>query len=323
MTRPLAMKILVTGATGAIGPVIVDELARAGFSVRGVSRHSDVPGDVTDLDAMRRAVEGMDVVVHAAALLHINNPPPELDDLYRRINVGGTENVVRAAAEAGVGRIVYCSTINVYGGNLAGVVDEDTVPRPETIYARTKLEAERLVLDSANGTVLRLAAVYGARMKGNYERLLRAMARGRFIGVGDGTNRRTLVHERDVARAVSLAATHPEAAPGVFNVTDGAIHTVREILAAMAAALGRNPPRLALPVAPIRLGVGTVEALARIAHVRPPVTRALLDKYLEDVAVRGEKIQRELGFVPAFDLARGWTDAVSSLEVRSRRSARS
>jgi nucleoside-diphosphate-sugar epimerase len=310
------MNILVTGATGAIGPVILDELARAGFRVRGVSRHSEAPGDVTDLDAMRRAVEGMDVVVHAAALLHVNNPPPELDELYRRVNVGGTENVVRAAAEAGVGRIVYCSTINVYGGSLGNTIDESTNPRPETIYARTKLDAERLVLGAGNGTVLRLAAVYGARMKGNYERLLRAMARDRFVGVGDGTNRRTLVHERDVARAVALAATHPAAANGVFNVTDGTIHTVREILGAMAAALGRTPPRLALPVTPIRLGIGAVETLARVAHVRPPVTRALLEKYLEDVAVRGEKIQRELGFVPAFDLARGWADAVSTLGLR-------
>jgi nucleoside-diphosphate-sugar epimerase len=305
---------VVTGATGAIGPVIVDELARAGFRVRGVSRHGEFPADVTDLDAMRRAVEGAAVVIHAAALLHINNPPPELHDLYRRVNVGGTENVVRAAGEAGVRRIVYCSTINVYGGNLSKVVDEETEPQPDTIYAQTKLDAERLVLASG-GTVLRLAAVYGARVKGNYQRLLRAMQRGRFVRVGDGTNRRTLVYDRDVARAAVLAATH--ARTGVFNVTDGEIHTVREILDAMAAAVGRKPFRLALPIAPIRLGVGVVETLARVAHIRPPVTRALLDKYLEDVAVRGEKIQRELGFTPAYDLRAGWADAVFGVRRQS------
>lgn len=310
MSEPLCV---VTGATGAIGPVLVEELARAGFRVRGVSRHGEVAADVTDPDAMRRAFEGADSVVHAAALLHVNNPPPEMHDLYRRVNVEGTRNVVRAAREAGVRRIVYCSTINVYGGNLREIVDETTEPRPDTIYAQTKLDGEGLVLGSGCGTVLRLAAVYGARMKGNYQRLLRSMAHGRFVAIGEGSNRRTLVYERDVARAAALAATHPGAAGGIFNVTDEAVHTVREILSAMATALGRKPPRFALPVTPIRLAIGVVETLSRAVDIRPPVTRAMLDKYLEDVAVCGDRIQHELGFKPIFDLQRGWAATVETL----------
>jgi UDP-glucose 4-epimerase len=258
---------------------------------------------------MRRALDGADCVVHAAALLHINNPSPELHEQYRRVNVGGTENVVRAAAEAGVRRVVYCSTIAVYGYNRQQTLTEEDEPRPDTIYGETKLAGERAVLASGRGTVLRLSAVYGARLKGNYQRLLRGVARGRYIGVGDGSNRRTLVHERDVARAAVLAATHPDAVNGVFNVTDGTTHTVREIVDAMAAAVGRKPPRLTLPVAPIRLAIGVTESLARLAHIRPPVTRALLEKYLEDVAVSGEKIRNVLGFEPAYDLQRGWAEA--------------
>lgn len=306
MTAPLCV---VTGATGAIGPLIVDELARSGFRVRGVSRHGSDAADVTDLDAMRRAVDGADCVVHAAALLHINNPSPELHEQYRRINVGGTENVVRAAVEAGVRRIVYCSTIAVYGYNRGRTLTEDDEPRPDTIYGETKLAGERAVLVSGRGTVLRLSAVYGARVKGNYQRLLRNIARGRFVRIGDGSNRRTLVHERDVARAAVLAATHPDAVNGVFNVTDGTTHTVREIIDAMAAAVGRKPPRLTLPVTPIRLAIGIAESFARLAHIRPPVTRALLDKYLEDVAISGDRIRQTLGFEPVYDLRRGWADA--------------
>jgi len=310
MSEPLCV---VTGATGAIGPIIVDELARSGFRVRGVSRHGENAADITDLDAMRRALSGADCVIHAAALLHINDPSPAMYDLYRRVNVGGTENVVRAAAEAGVRRIVYCSTIAVYGYNRQQTLTEEDEPRPDTIYGETKLAGERAVLASGVGVVLRLSAVYGARVKGNYQRLLHGIARGRFVGVGDGSNRRTLIHERDVARAAVLAAKHAAAANAVFNVTDGTTHTVREIVDAMAAAVGRKPPRITLPVAPIRRTIGAVEFLARIAHVRPPVTRALLEKYLEDVAVNGDKIRRVLGFEPAYDLQRGWADAAETL----------
>ncbi|HET8772647.1 MAG TPA: NAD-dependent epimerase/dehydratase family protein [Thermoanaerobaculia bacterium] len=306
MTAPLCV---VTGATGAIGPLIVDELARSGFRVRGVSRHGADAADVTDLDAMRRVLDGADCAVHAAALLHINNPSPELHEQYRRVNVGGTENVARAAEEAGVRRIVYCSTIAVYGYNRGRTLTEDDEPRPDTIYGETKLAGERAVLVSGRGTVLRLSAVYGARVKGNYQRLLRNIARGRFARIGDGSNRRTLVHERDVARAAVLAATHPDAVNGVFNVSDGTTHTVREIIDAMAAAVGRKPPRLTLPVAPIRLAIGATESLARLAHIRPPVTRALLDKYLEDVAVSGDRIRQTLGFEPVYDLRAGWAAA--------------
>lgn len=302
----------VTGATGAIGPILVEELAKSGFEVRALGR---AQGDVTDLGAMRRAIAGADVVIHAAALLHINHPSPELHAQYQRVNVGGTENVVRAGLEARVKRIVYCSTIAVYGYNQQRLLTENDTPRPDTIYGETKLAGERAVLASGRGVVLRLAAVYGARVKGNYQRLLRSMARGRFLPLGDGSNRRTLVHERDVARAAVLAATHPRATGEVFNVTDGTLHTVREIVDAMAVAVGRKSPRLSLPVAPVRLGVGAVETLARLVRVRPPVTRALLEKYLEDVAVSGEKIRRQLGFQPAYDLQRGWSEAAEILRA--------
>ena len=75
-------------------------------------------------------------------------------------------------------------------------------------------------------TMLRLGAVYGSRIKGNYERLLRALARNRFIPIGNGLNRRTLVYDKDVGRAAVLAVSHPAAAGRVFNVTDGEFHTL-------------------------------------------------------------------------------------------------
>jgi len=237
------MNILVTGATGAVGPRVVHVLSAAGYRVRTLSLDQpskgqwsdDVEtriGDVTDQLAVQSAMRGVDAVVHMAALLHIVNPPPDLQEKYERVNIGGTASVVEGAIKAGVKRVVLFSTIAVYGPSDSCVLDELSPTHPDTFYAQTKCAAEKIVLNArgANGqplgTVLRLGAVYGSRIKGNYERLTHALASHRFIPIGNGLNRRTLVYDKDVGRAAALAVSHPAAAGRVFNVTDGAFHTL-------------------------------------------------------------------------------------------------
>ncbi len=322
--------ILVTGATGAVGPRVVASLVEAGCGVRTLSLDPSPAGlwpegvetqigDITDTRAVQAAVQGIDAVIHLAALLHVVNPPPSLRAEYERINVGGTAAVAEAALQAGVGRLVLFSTIAVYGGSAGGILTEDSPTRPDSFYAETKLAAERIVLAARRadggpmGTVLRLGAVYGSRIKGNYRRLLVALARGRFIPVGPGSNRRTLVYDRDVGRAAALAAIHPDAAGSTFNVTDGQIHTMEAIIGTLCGALGRMPPRLALPVGPTRRFAGVLEDGARLFGFRSPIVRATVDKYAEDVAVDGTRFCARLGFVPRYDLAAGWRETVAEM----------
>ncbi len=163
------------------------------------------------------------------------------------------------------------------------------------------------------GTVLRLGAVYGSRIKGDYGRLTRALARHRFIPIGSGLNRRTLVYDKDVGRAAALSVTHPAAAGRVFNVTDGEFHTLNEIIESICSALGRKPPRLSLPVGPTRALVGLIEKGSHAIGLNPPVTQEMINKYTEDIAVDGSLIQKELGFVPQYDLSTGWREVVQEM----------
>ncbi len=322
--------ILVTGATGAVGPRVVAALLESGCRVRTLSL--DAPhegawpagvdarlGDVTDPPAVAAAMAGVDGVIHLAALLHIINPPPQLRSRYERINVGGTANVVEAARQAGVGRVVFFSTIAVYGPSTGGVLTEDSPLRPDSFYAQTKVDAERIVLSAKHadgmpmGTVLRLGAVYGARIKGNYRRLLLSLARRRFIPIGAGTNRRTLVYDKDVARAAVLALRHPGAEGSVFNITDGRCHSMNNIIETLCDALGRRPPRLSLPLGPIRFLAGFIEDGARLFGRTAPIVRATVDKYTEDVAVDGRKFCTQTGFVPKYDLTAGWRETVDEM----------
>jgi nucleoside-diphosphate-sugar epimerase len=267
---------------------------------------------------MAAAIDGMDVVLHLAAHLHV--PRPTALDLARfeAVNVRATADLARAAATASVSRFIYFSSIAVYGSTPPGsIADETTAPRPETPYAETKLRGESEVLSIAGsrghpspGVVLRLAAVYGERLKGNWDRLFRALARRRYFPIGAGRNRRTLVFDEDVAEAAWLAATSDAARGKIYNVTDGYVHEVCDVVAAMSRALGRVPPRFALPISVVRPVFAGIGGLCRLVHVPPPVDGDTLSKYLEDVAVSGELLRRELGFEPRFDLDAGWRRVV-------------
>ncbi|MCB0207763.1 MAG: NAD-dependent epimerase/dehydratase family protein [Anaerolineae bacterium] len=323
---------LVTGGTGAIGPKLVRQLVTSGYRVKVLARQLPpsgllpanvdvIQGDIGDKPLLEAAMVGVDYVFHLAAKLHINNPPDHLIAEYERINVEGTCCVVEAALAAQVQRLVFFSTISVYGPSYnQTLATEQSLPNPQSLYAQTKYRAEQIVLSArrsrqepALGVVLRLGAVYGARVKGNYARLVTALHRKRFMLIGSGQNRRTLVHERDVIEAALLAAESPQAAGQIYNVTDGDTPTFNQIVIAICQSMGQPVPRWHLPEGPVRFLVHMAEQGFHWAGQTPPIGHHTLDKLMEDVAVSGEKIQEELGFRPNFDLYTGWTIALKEM----------
>ena len=322
-------KLLITGATGALGPTVVNVLFNKGYRIRVFSldplRNASFPseveviyGDITK-EKMDTVLKGIDGVVHMAALLHINNPSPDMIPKYEEVNVAGTENVVRSSIVARVRRIVFFSTIAVYGNTEGRIADESSPTKPAGFYAKTKLRAEKIVLNAKNsdghpiGTVLRFGSVYGPRVKGNYYYLLKAISKGMFIPIGKGGNRRSLVFENDVPQAVIRALEHESAPGNVYNVTDGNLYTVEQIIESIYAALGKKPPKMRLPVLPIHRLYALFEDGCNILGIRPRFGRWTLEKYTEDAAVNSKKIMTELGFVPYYDLKKGWQETVRQM----------
>jgi UDP-glucose 4-epimerase len=328
MPSPEAPLVLVTGATGAVGPAVVARMLAEGMRVRTLTRHAPAPGvlpptveaqagDIADASARARALHGVDRVLHLAGLLHITNPDGQAAADYDGPNAAAAGALGRESLAAGVSRFVLFSTIAVYGDTSGAIVTEDTRPAPATPYARSKLGAERAVLDLRRdgapiGVVLRLAAVYGPRVKGNYRSLVRYLASGRPMPVLPGANRRTLVFDEDVARAAALASSHPAAAGRVYNVTDGAIHTLEQITSAICAALGRRPPAVGLPAGFARAATAIARPVLRGPLARIPER---IDKYVEDAAVDGTRLQRELGYAPRVGLRDGWERTVRALQA--------
>lgn len=333
--------VLVTGGTGKLGPVIIDELLKAGYRVRVLVRTKRalekvpfkktrdielVVGDVTDRVSMEHAVVGVNVVFHLAARLHVNRPDRKMYAGYYDVNIKGTRNLLETAMEENVSRVILFSTISVYGpGSLKRRFYETTPVNPKGVYAVSKNEAENVAREINQKfknrppmvTILRLASVYGKHMTGNYQLLVRLLKRGFFFLPGGGSCIRTLIHERDVASASILAARHPVAAGKIYNLTDGYVHTLKDIVNAILCGMGRNAVIMNFPEYPLHLLTEYLEAFC-IRHQHHIFVSFfskmayMLNKLMENVGVDGCKIQDELGFQPFFDLRGGWHDILKT-----------
>jgi len=199
------MRILVTGGTGFTGKALVRRLLDMGHEVVALDYKEGlktqelrewgaevVLGSVTDPEVVRRAMAGAEVVHHLAAAFREMNVP---DSYYQEVNVGGTRNVLQAALDQGVRKLVYCSTCGVHGNIDHPPGGEDAPIQPADYYQRTKYEAEPLVREfherGLPSAILRPAAIYGPGDPERFLMIFRRVARGKFPMFGNG---KTLYH---------------------------------------------------------------------------------------------------------------------------------
>jgi nucleoside-diphosphate-sugar epimerase len=320
---------LITGATGAIGPSLVALLLANGYVVRTYSRQPPIPGllpvnvehfcgDINDRETLASALTKVDVVFHLAAKLHLENPSPDMEAEYRRVNVDGTRTVAEQAAYAGVRRFIHFSTVKVYGTQRREPVTEAHSPQPKTLYARTKLEGE-WTAQSINGletVVLRLSPVYGPRLKGSWNRLVRAIRKGIFLPIGNLQNVRSLTYVDDVARAAQFAAESSRTAGEVCNVVGHEIVTMSEIYQAIYTACGRTMPAIRLPTWSASIGGLVLEKLTAFAGRQSLMTADGVRQLVESETYSGQKL-RSYGFRPLSPWHESWHRVLSGKETAS------
>jgi nucleoside-diphosphate-sugar epimerase len=258
----------VTGATGFIGRHLVEHLERQRVPVRRVLREPDAAqlrsGDVVigDLGAAANwhaALEGVDTVVHLAALAHRSVPStPEAFRELHQVNVASAGELASAAGDVGVRRIVFVSSIGVNGESTAArPFTEHDPPHPHDPYSASKLEAERLLADLSrqNGielVVVRPPLVYGRGAPGNFARLVRLVQAGWPLPLGAIDNRRSLVSVANLCDALGRLATHDQKLQDLFLVSDGDDISTPDLVRSLAAHLGVKPRLVAVPPALLR-----------------------------------------------------------------------
>jgi nucleoside-diphosphate-sugar epimerase len=315
--------VLVTGGGGFLGAAIVRLLAARGDRVRSFSRRGhpaldplgveQLQGDISDPDAIDRACVGVDVVHHTAA-----KPPPwgRRQD-YDRVNVAGTESVIAACRRRGVGRLVHTSTPSVVfdGRDLEGV-DEST-PYPErfpTDYARTKAEAERMVVRAgaagAPATIcLRPHEIWGPGDPHFAPRILARASRLRRIG--DGRNLVDTTYIDNAAEAQILAADrlreNPKLSGRVYFISQGEPIAAWDMIDAILMAAGRPPVRGWVSHRFARSAGWACEAVYRMLRLpgEPPMTRFVADALARHHWFDIGAARRELGYTPRFSTAEG------------------
>ncbi len=313
------MNTLVTGATGFIGSHIVDALIARGDSVRALVRPGGqasrliqqgvelVQGDLSDPQTLDTAVEGIELVYHAAALLGRERSSAAIF----QTNVTGTENLLAACIRRDVRRFVFISSVAVYAPTALPLIDEESPQGAPDVYGQSKSAAEERVrhyaqMHGLSYSILRPCIVYGERDTQYTAQLLRTMRRPILIvGIG-GWPYYNLVHAADVAAAAVLAGTCSQAAGQAFNITDGRGAFRQEIAQAVRRITKSKQVILTVPTRLIKNAYAlraTIQAY-RTGDVKsnPSIQLTRLFSHLQyDIS----KAQSQLGYVPQIDLREG------------------
>jgi dihydroflavonol-4-reductase len=308
------VKAFVTGGTGFIGSRVIRRLRNRGDEVVALVRSPEkatelrelgcevVEGDLSAEQAIRDGVRGCDAVFHIAAVYKVGIPASERDAMHDA-NVGGTERVLDAASDAGVQRIVYVSTVAVFGNTRGEVVDETYTRNGEdflSCYDETKWKSHQVALDrigrGAPIVIVQPGGVYGPSDHSELGNMIDQAATGKPKILTFPETGFNLVHVEDVADGILLAYDKGET--GQSYVLGGQISKMRELVEKVSEIAGRKAPTRELPPALMKMAI-PIGPLVGKALGFPPNLRELI-RTSDGVTfwAKDDKARRELGYAP-------------------------
>ena len=312
------MRAFVTGGSGFVGSRLVNRLLDSGWAVRAFGRRSPerpglefVEGDVRDASLIDRSIRGADLVFHLAAALGASRLGEEG---FLAVNEGGTRNVLEAALRHGVKRAVHFSSAGVLGHVEENEPAAEGHPLdPRDAYDRTKLAGERAALEIAGRglavVVVRPGWIYGPGDRRTFK-LIRSVARGRFLLVGRGAALQTPVYVDDLVKGTLLAAEKGRAGE-IYNLAGDEALTVRLMVETIAAACGRKIPHWRIPMGPTRLAAAMMGGAFGLIGKEAPLNPSRLAFFLHPKPLAITKARADLGYAPETGFAAGMAATVA------------
>lgn len=307
-------KIMVTGAGGFVGKAMVQRLNVAGARVAAIYRTPSLTRedgvtkyflDISPQTDWSELLQGCEVVVHLAARVHVMKDTVA-DPLaeFRHANLDSTVNLAQQAAEAGVKRFVYVSSIKVNGESTLGLpFSASDVPDPQDAYGISKWEAEQALqkISGASGmaiVIVRPPLVYGPGVRANFLALLNIVDRALPLPFGYIHNRRSMVYLGNLVDAIFKCATDPRAAGKTFLVADGQDVSTPDLIRKLAKALRRPCRVIGFPVILLRF----LAALARKS--------SSIDRLTQSLMIDDSHIRNQLTWSPPYTLDQGLQETV-------------
>ena len=304
------MRVALVGGSGFIGTHLVETYgAEVDFTVLDIQKPGAadveyVACDVRDVESLKQALRGFDAVVLLAAE-HKDNVSPT--SLYYDVNVGGMKNVLEAMAENNIDRIIFTSSVAVYGMNHAAPPTEESEPRPFNHYGKSKLEAERVLeswcdnVPKLNAVVIRPTVVFGERNRGNVYNLVRQIKSGRFLMVGNGKNKKSMSYVGNVVAFIHYALNQSWSGREVFNYIDKPDLSMNELTRIIFEQIGTKPPPFRLPYLAGLAGGYALDLLSSVLRKELPLSSIRVKKFCASTVFSAEKAKIH-GFEAPYEL---------------------
>ncbi len=316
---------LVTGAGGYVGSFVTKLLLDRGFKVRAMIRNPQqgaeleklgaevVIADLKDVVSLKQAVTGVNGIFHIAALFRQAGLP---ESEFDAVNAVGTRNLFEVAVEAGVSRVIHCSTVGVIEPKQDVPSDEQDPYNPADMYQRSKMDGELIALEfykseKVSGVVIRPAMIYGPGDDRTLK-IFRMISKGKFFYVGKGDKLVHWIDVRDLAVSFLLAMEHEERNNEIYIIPGRESVSLKVMADLIADKLGKKKPWLHLPVVPMQLLGDVCEAICTPLKINPPIYRRRVDFYTKNRNFDGSKAKEQLGFVSSQDFSQELDDIIES-----------
>ena len=308
------MRITLIGASGFVGTRLID-LLRNEHELRNIDLETShffpgltVFGDVRDPEQMDSLLADTDMVVLLAAK-HRDDVTPT--SLYYQTNVNGMRNVLNAMERNGVKRLLFFSSVAIYGLNKDNP-DESFTADPFNHYGKTKWQAETEAQEwykthpDWNIDIIRPTVIFGERNRGNVFNLLHQLSKGYFINVGKGTNVKSMAYVGNVVAFVKYLIDNVTSGYNVFNYVDKPDLDMNQLTELVCKTLGKKNPSIRLPYWLGMAGGYIFDAIAFIFRIKPTISSVRVKKFCSTTQYDSTKAHNT-GFVPPYTLSEGLT----------------